>query len=174
MSAPHGTILIAGGLLASVIAAGCALNAGPSAPAAVQGGCGPTQVFSGPGPDAVGPDAVPGLTGLACAEASPGVGLTAYFFRPAPSLLVVQPGRFGPDNKVLWVSQSNVQGSLEITAHPAGVGKSSIFQWDLPAEGRTYPSLIDLPTPGCWVLTIGSGGASIELIVVSDGDHARS
>jgi hypothetical protein len=136
---------------------------GPRTP--IAGGCDRTQVFTGPGPDAAGADAIIGLDGLPWATASPAaVGITAYFFRPPPDLLVVGPPPTPPDNKILWVSQGNLSGDLLIEARPVGSSTPAV-QFKLPAAGRDYPSLIELPSAGCWQLDIGATGATIDLLV---------
>lgn len=183
----------AGAILAAVVA-GCAPQGVPIASAApilssptasvetfppgprtaIAGGCGGTQVFTGPGPDAAGPDGIPGLDGLPWATASPAaVGITAYFFRPPPDLLIVGPSPTGPDNKVLWVSQGNLSGDLLIEARPNGSSTSTVH-FRFPAAGRDYPSLIELPTAGCWQLDLGSTGATIDLVVNGSDQSAAA
>jgi hypothetical protein len=187
---------MAGGVLASLIVAGCASQVVPTTPPAatlptstpastaavspsgssqiVPGGCGSTQVFAGPGPDAVGPDAIPGLEALRWAEATPAeAGIAAYSFRPAPEVLVVQPSPSGPSNKILWVTDGGLGANLDITAHPDGSASPSLH-FSFPAAGRDYPSEIDLPTPGCWELDLGSTGAAMDLLVgpTGQGDGA--
>jgi hypothetical protein len=180
------TISIAAGFLASLLVAGCASQVVPTAsapfpsadgptsrstaplsasPAIVPGGCGPTKVFTGPGPDAKGTGAIAGLAGLRWAQASPAdAGITGYFFRPTAAILVVDPSLSGPSNKILWVTQGNLGGALAVAAHPAG-SAAPVVHFSFPGAGRDYPSEIDLPTAGCWELDLGSSGAAINLVV---------
>ncbi len=59
-----------------------------------------------------------------------------------------------PTNKVLWVMRLPRQGKpLEITARQGG----RVVRINRPADsspGEIYPSFVDLPTPGCWRLTL--------------------
>jgi hypothetical protein len=149
--------------------------ASPSgAPGVVAGGCGSTRVFAGPGPDAQGPNAIAGLAGLRWAPATPAeAGITAYFFRPTPELLVVQPSPSGPSNKILWVTDGSPGANLVIAAYPAGSASPPIH-FSFPATGLDYPSEIDLPTAGCWQLELGSSGATIDVLVGATGADPAS
>src|SRR5450759_1575310 len=131
------------------------------APSAVGGGCSMTQIYSGPGPDASS-----GLTANPWAWASPReAGIAAYFFRRPPDLLVIHPGPTDTQNKILWMSRSGLAGDLIVTARPLD-SASPVVRFRFPG-GRDYPSLIDLPAPGCWRLdlVIGSTHATIDLMV---------
>ena len=60
--------------------------------------------------------------------------------------LVVPPAA-GKNNKILWVSRvGSVDGPLQIQAQLAGTGQKVTRTVD----GGPGPSVIDLPSPGCW------------------------
>jgi hypothetical protein len=128
----------------------------------IAGGCGSTQVFAGPAPGATDQS----LHGNPWASASPpDSGITAYFWRQAPYLAA---GHINPDggaNKILWIAHNDSSGDLAISAHPLSA-PSPVVRFDVPGGG-SYPSLVDLPSPGCWHLdlTIGPARATMDLIV---------
>ncbi len=117
-------------------------------------------------PAAIHDGAPPRWTASAWADSSPGFHLpyglasgdaaAAFFF--APSLRAGHPRN--PSNKVLWVVRFPRNGhSLDVTARlgrdPSRVVRTS---WSADSEpGEIYPSGIDLPTPGCWHLTLAWG-----------------
>jgi hypothetical protein len=133
-------------------------------PSPVRGGCGSTQVFAGPGPDA---DL--GLADNPWAPATPtDAGIVAYFWYPPPG--VVFASRSSNDApKILWISHGEQPGDLHIKAHPVGA-TSPIATFDVPpasSPAGNYPSGIELPSAGCWHLdlAIGSTQAAIDLLV---------
>jgi hypothetical protein len=134
----------------------------PSAqPSPIAGGCEVTQVYAGPGPDAAR-----GLSGNPWAEASPAdSGVIAYFFRPPPDLLVVHPASEEAKNKILWIVHGSATGDLTVRAHPDGAA-SPVVKFTVPGGGG-YPSLINLPSLGCWHLdvSVGSVAAGLDLVV---------
>lgn len=70
------------------------------------------------------------------------------------------------NNKILWVARVGAaQGPLEIRAVLEGMGQTVSRTVD-PAPG---PSIIDLPSPGCWsfYLTWGSHHDHLQLAYVS-------
>ena len=73
-----------------------------------------------------------------------------------------------PTNKILWIVRLPRNGSdLVILGHPAGAA-SPIVKVTKPADsgpGEIYPSIVDMPTPGCWVLDLAWAGhaATVEL-----------
>lgn len=87
----------------------------------------------------------------------------AFFF--APTLRAGHPTN--PANKVLWIVRLPRDGSpLRITARSGG--RTVRASWpDNSSPGQIYPSYVDLPTPGCWVITLGWHGhrATIDLQV---------
>lgn len=131
----------------------------------IQGGCGGTQVFAGPAPNAD-----QSLAANPWAAASPPEsGIIAYFWGDAPYLAAgnVRPG--GAANKILWASNTGPAGDLVVTAHPLGAS-SPIVRFRFPGV-RSWPSLVDLPTAGCWHLDLaaGSSRATIDLLVANPG-----
>ena len=142
----------------------------PATPAAVAsakpvaGSCLGTAISQGVTPawvDAAGAHANP--TGLPFAiDRSQTVAgfLRAYPFRAG------HPG--SPANKVLFVVRLPRGGfDLTITAHPAGAA-TPVVKVTQPADsgpGEIYPSIIDVPTAGCWVLDLAwsSHRATLEL-----------
>ena len=146
--------------------AGATGTAAPTGPAtAVEGGCGGTQVFAGPGPD-------PGL-GLAenpWASASPGsAGIVAYFWFPPPSVLFAA-GPDGSGTKVLWVTHGAADGPLVIVAHPLDTA-APLLRFSFPpalSPAGNYPSDVAVPTPGCWrfELTVGGAQGTLDILVV--------
>ena len=162
-----------GGVLATVVAfevppVGWAMpDQSPSVPlpSPVGGGCGSTQVFSGPGPDASS-----GLAANPWAWATPKIaGIIAYFWYAPPDLLLAH----GPSDhtKILWLSGSQQAPVITIHAHPLGASSPAVeFSFPASASGG-YPSLIDLPSPGCWRLevTVGTAQATMDLHVAPAG-----
>jgi hypothetical protein len=135
-----------------------------ASPSPVGGGCGSTQVFAGPGPDAA-----IGLADNPWALAAPAdAGIVAYFWHPPPDVVFASsPSDDG--TKVLWVSHEEQSGNLVIKAHPLGA-TSPVVTFDVPpasSPAGNYPSGIELPRAGCWHLdlTIGSAQGAIDLLV---------
>ncbi len=67
----------------------------------------------------------------------------------------------GATNKILWVVKLPREGQpLEITATPLDHNGPAVTVNE-PANsspGEIYPSIIDVPTPGCWRLTLAWAG----------------
>lgn len=66
---------------------------------------------------------------------------------------LVAPPATDRNNKILWVGRVGAEGSLHITAHLPGSDRSVTRTVD----GGPGPSIIDLPTPGCWSLDLTWG-----------------
>jgi hypothetical protein len=62
-----------------------------------------------------------------------------------------------PANKILWVVRLPRGGSdLTVTGHPLGAA-TPVVKVVQPADsgpGEIYPSIVDMPTAGCWVLDL--------------------
>jgi hypothetical protein len=130
----------------------------------VRGGCGATQVVKGD---------VPGWLDDAGAHSNPD-SLPYAVATPATAagFLFGYPLRAGhpenPANKILWVVALARGGSpLVISGHP--VGKSAplvaVTQPANSTPGEIYPTIVDVPEPGCWHLDLVWAGhqTSIEL-----------
>ena len=134
-------------------------------PSPVLGGCGNTQVFAGPGPDAA-----LGLGDNPWAAASPAdAGIVAYFWYPPPDLIFAHGPADG--TKVLWISHGEGAAHLTVAAHPLDAS-SPLIRFDFPpalSPSGNYPSGIDLPSAGCWSLdlTLGSTHATLDVAVAS-------
>jgi hypothetical protein len=131
----------------------------------VPGGCGATAVVTGHVPtwlDEAGahnnPDAAPYVLAVP---------------QQAAGFIFGYPLRSGhpenPSNKILWVVGLPRNGSsLEISAHPLGAATPTLTQIQ-PADsspGEIYPSIVDVPQPGCWHFDLTWAGhkASVELV----------
>lgn len=134
-----------------------------ASPSPVEGGCGSTQVFAGPGPDAA-----VGLAPNPWAQATPfDAGIVAYFWHSPPDLVfAASPTDHG--DKILWISHEAQSGDLVITAHPVGATSPAVHVEFPPAlSPSNYPSGIALPSAGCWHfdLAIGPARATMDLLV---------
>jgi hypothetical protein len=92
-------------------------------------------------------------------------GITGHlFYAQGPQL--VQPlytnGQLpgGAATKILWMVENSHSGSeLDISGTHLAPGQGS-FQQTVPAATSPttdYPSIVDVPAPGCWKLTLASG-----------------
>ena len=85
----------------------------------------------------------------------------------APSLRAAHPT--DPSNKILWVVREPRNGQpLHITAAPDASTNANVT-YDFPdnsSPGEIYPSIVDVPTPGCWrfILTWGENRAELSLL----------
>jgi len=132
-------------------------------PTPVAGGCGGTQVFAGPGPDAA-----LGLADNPWAPADPSdAGIVAYFWYPPPNVLFAS-GPSDDGTKILWILHKEQSGHLVVAAHPLDA-TTPVVHFDFPAASSPtgVPSSIDLPSAGCWHfdLTIGAAQADLDLLV---------
>jgi hypothetical protein len=64
-------------------------------------------------------------------------------------------------NKILWVSRLATEGPLEIQARLAGSSRVASRQL---ADGPG-PSIIDMPTPGCWIFDLSWSGHTDQVAV---------
>jgi hypothetical protein len=137
----------------------------PSAAAmTVSGGCGQTTAYKGGVPawlDAAGDNNNPDF--LPYVIANPPDAAAFLFANP---LRAGHPAN--PSNKVFWVVGLPRNGTaMQLTDHP--VGKSTPAVRDsIPADsspGEIYPSIVDVPEPGCWHFDLRWAGnkAAIEL-----------
>ena len=151
---------------ASALPSPSSLPSPTAVPRAVGGGCGATQVYAGPGPDAA-----IGLADNSWAVAEPAsAGIVAYFRYPSPDLLFTNADGSNR-TKVLWVSHGEQARTLTVTAHPLGATRP-VVTIETPAAtapAGNYASSIELPTPGCWHLDIALGASRASLDVTVAG-----
>jgi hypothetical protein len=66
-----------------------------------------------------------------------------------------------PSNKILWVVASPRDGMpLRLSGHPIGASAPVVTStWPANASpGEIYPSIINVPAPGCWHFTLSWKG----------------
>jgi hypothetical protein len=134
----------------------------PAGASSAPGGCGKTPVWFG---------GMPPWT----ASANPPAGTPYALSREGNlvAVLFVQPLRAGenvnnPANKILWISREPRQGAeLRLVLRRAdGTGDPvETVEYADSSPGEIYPSLVDVPTPGCWSVTAtwGPNTATLEL-----------
>ena len=112
-------------------------------------GCGVTAVVRG---------GVPGWLDEAGGHNNP-TGLRYVIGHPAlaAGFLFGNPLRVGhpenPANRILWVVRTPRQGSqLVVDGHPLGATEPQVHlaQPANSSPGEIYPSIVDVPTAGCW------------------------
>jgi hypothetical protein len=115
--------------------------------------CGSTQILNGPAPAWIGratDSNTPGSQPFAVSDQGNAAGF--LFGYPLTS-----PGRPNMSNKILWVVRTPRDGQpLTITARQVGASRP-VVRVQLPADygpGEIYPSVIDVPAPGCWHFTL--------------------
>jgi hypothetical protein len=132
-------------------------------PTAVPGGCGDTPLWTGAAPEWI-------------ASAGGGLGQLPFALSHEGNLyagLFAQPLRAGtdvtnPSNKILWISREPRDGqSLRLTLRRTD-GTGPVLTQEEPANsgpGEIYPSIVDVPTAGCWSVTADWAGhrATLEL-----------
>ncbi len=86
-----------------------------------------------------------------------------------PFVALRAPPRDGIANKILWISRVPRDGAaLTITGHPDGAA-APIVQIELTANagpGEIYPSIVDVPFPGCWVFQLRWGATTDSVSLV--------
>jgi hypothetical protein len=151
---------------ATVTTASPAPNRSPTADAiAVAGGCATTQVYKGGEPDWLtragagnNPKDVPYFI------TSPPIAAGFVFGYPLTAG-VTQNGA----NKILWVVGAPRAGAnLDITGYPVSTGTPVVHMTRTPDSnpGEIYPTLMDVPSAGCWHfgLSWGPNTASADLV----------
>ncbi len=126
-------------------------------------GCAASSLHSGGSPNWARTAQVPTGTPYALGVGDP---VAAIFF--AYPLRAGHPTR--PSNKVLWVVGRPRAGHPLLIAASPGDGTGNVVHFRFPANsgpGEIYPSIIDLPTPGCWHLRVewGAHRAAIDVEV---------
>jgi hypothetical protein len=72
----------------------------------------------------------------------------------------------GRSNKILWISREPRNGAtLKITGSSDKGDSMSASQAADASPGEIYPSIVDVPAPGCWHLNLawGSNTATVDL-----------
>ncbi len=131
----------------------------------VEGGCGSTPLLSGGIPawlDEAGAHNNPTVVPYVLASPTRAAGF--IFGNP----LSASP-RQDPSNKILWVVGLPRNGSsLEITGHPlnALAPLVHVTQAANSSPGEIYPTIVDVPKPGCWHFDLAWAGnkTSVDLM----------
>jgi hypothetical protein len=127
----------------------------------VAGGCGSTPIRLGALPGWAGSAGVPGPSRYV--ESHEGNLLGVLFVDE----YVAPPRTGGPTNKILWISRESRDGSsltLTLTSSATGPPVSATQPAD-SGPGEIYPSIVDVPRPGCWNVVAEWAGhrATLEL-----------
>ena len=116
-----------------------------------------TEPYSGPGS---GSDP----KGLPWAQADPAsAGITAFlFYAPSDGPFLHTGGQFptGTSDKILWVIENPLAATEVDISGKALSNQQETFDQTFPvADSPTdnYPSIVNVPAPGCCLLTIASG-----------------
>ena len=137
----------------------------PSTDAAtVDGGCGTTRAWRG---------SIPVELERAAGDNAPH-GLPVVYADPpvVAGFIFGYPLRAGhptvPSNKILWVVSGGRSGPLTVDAHPADAPQPAVHLSfpDDSGPGNIYPSGVDVPTAGCWHLTLAWSGHTAQLDLV--------
>ena len=135
------------------------------------GGCGATRVASGGSPPPAwaldGFGEWPGIRWVASAPSS----AVAILF--AVQLVATGARPDGSSNKILWVTQTATT-QLRIVARPLDASSPTVTLKYPSTAGNQTPSIVDLPSPGCWSLqlqwgTVHPSEASLDLWVLPAG-----
>ena len=93
--------------------------------------------------------------------------LFAYDGAPTFDLWTNGLGPNGQATKILWVIR-NVHAALNVVVRGHDLGGPATFRQSFPVaggHGAMYPSIVVIPSAGCWRLDVSSGGARGSLIV---------
>ncbi len=110
------------------------------------------------------------------ADAGPGGGIPTVVGRPPEVVgvlfateLVAKGERPDGTNKILWLTRAPVSsGQVTLRAQPADAATPAVtlrIAGALTIAGAGYqqfPSIVDLPNPGCWRINISWGAGSTE------------
>jgi hypothetical protein len=82
----------------------------------------------------------------------------------------------GPAMKVLWIVR-NPHAAIDLVVRGQKIGGRRSFvvargviaqdASSAPAQGFEYPSIVNIPSPGCWRLTVRSGAVVGSLVVAA-------
>lgn len=134
-------------------------------------GCGATQVTDGASPPpawALG--GFSGWPGIRWAASAPSSAVAILF---AVQLVAKGARPDGSSNKILWVTETPTT-DLTIVARPLGATNPTVTLKYPTTAGNQTPSVVDLPSPGCWSLQLHWGAvhpssASLDLWVLPAG-----
>jgi hypothetical protein len=90
-------------------------------------------------------------------------GDVAGFLFAHPLVAPARPD--GPNNKILWIVRLAREGQpLSLDGHPlSGAGAVTMSQPADSSPGEIYPSIVDVPTPGCWHFVLRWAGHTDEI-----------
>jgi hypothetical protein len=120
----------------------------------VEGACGATVLYTGASEDWTA--SAGGPTDLVQATSHDGNAVAFLFGNP---LRAGEPEN--PANKILWVvKQPRGMSDLEIAGHPLDAEAPTVAQSEAAdsSPGEIYPSIVNVPSPGCWHFTLQWNG----------------
>ena len=120
----------------------------------VGGGCGTTPLYTGA--SEAWTSSAQGPTDLVQATGHDGNAVAFLFAHP---LRAGEPEN--PANKILWVvKEPRGVSDLVITAHPLDAAAPTVHQSEAAdsSPGEIYPSIVNVPEPGCWAFTLEWNG----------------
>ncbi len=120
----------------------------------VDGGCGATVLYTGASEDWTA--SAGGPTDLVQATSHDGNAVAFLFGNP---LRAGEPEN--PANKILWVvKQPRGVSDLDITGHPLDADQPTVSQSEAAdsSPGEIYPSIVNVPSAGCWHFTLEWNG----------------
>ena len=124
----------------------------PEGARSVAGGCGSTALYEG----ASESWATAGPRDLVQATSHDGNAVAFLFAEP---LRAGDPEN--PANKILWVvKQPRGTSDLVISGHPVDADAPTVSQSEPPdsSPGEIYPSIVNVPSSGCWQFTLEWNG----------------
>jgi hypothetical protein len=135
----------------------------PATGTAFAGGCGDTPLWTGGSPDWTAPAGSPDRLPYALShEGNVYAGLFAGPLRAGTTVT-------NPSNKILWIVREPRDGQpLALTLRRTD-GAGQVVTQEERADsdpGEIYPSIVDVPTAGCWAVTAEWNGhrATLELL----------
>jgi len=133
----------------------------------VPGGCGTTALRTGALPSWTADAGVPAGPATLASHESNLVGVVFGYPLTAP------PVASGAQNKILWIVKEPRNGSdLVLTLRPdSGAEPVTLREPPNSSPGEIYPSIVDVPTPGCWNVVAEWAGhrATFELFYEARG-----
>jgi hypothetical protein len=173
---------VCGAVSALIAASGCASTSPVSSIAQTPTGVGGSGLLQPASPSGGCGDTLARQGGRPAWMPAPDDSVTPYVLAvpdTAAVILVAQPLRAGhptnPYNKVAWAVRVPRNGTpIKVDARPPGE-TGRIVQFDVPpvvvGAGEVYVSYLDLPSPGCWTLTLRWGSpmqtATVNLFISS-------